>query len=152
MPRRARASGRRSKFEDTIAQELDNAGIKYTYETYSYEYDESLRKNLARCADCGSTNLLRTGWYTPDFFLSNGVVIETKGRFTAADRRKMVAVRESHPDLDIKMLFMRDNKIHKNSQTKYSDWCVQHQFDYHVGKEVPERWLKRKDGKSKDVD
>lgn len=134
-------SGRRSKFEDRIAQELTDARMAFTYETWSYEYDEPLRKNLARCADCGSKALLRTGWYTPDFFLANGVIIETKGRFTAADRRKMGAIQEHHPTLDIKMLFMRDNKIHKNSTTKYSDWCISNGYDYSINKVKPE-WLK----------
>ena len=133
-------SGMRSKFEKRIAKELDDAGVKYTYETYSYEYDEPLRKNLARCGECGSKDLLRTGWYTPDFFLSNGTIIETKGRFTAADRRKMVAVKEGH-GLDIKMLFMRDNRIHKNSTTHYSDWCMQNGYDYAIGS-VPKEWFK----------
>jgi hypothetical protein len=141
MRRNKLPSGRRSKFEDRIAKDLKNAGIKFTYETWSYEYEEPLRKNLARCASCGSTDLLRTGWYTPDFFLENGTIIETKGRFTAADRRKMVAVREAHPDLDIKMLFMRDNKIHKNSKTYYTDWCMANGYDYSVG-EVQQAWLK----------
>ena len=126
-------SGRRSKFEDRIAKELDDAGVNYTYETYSYEYQEPLRKNLAECGDCGSSNLLRTGWYTPDFFLSTGIIIETKGRFTAADRRKHLAVREAHPKERIVMLFMSDNKIHKNNTTRYSDWCMEHNIEYAIG-------------------
>ena len=132
---------RRSKFEVRISKELEDAGIKYKYEAYSYQYDEALRKNLARCLDCSSKNLVRTGWYTPDFFLESGVIIETKGRFTAADRRKMLAIQEAHPDLDIKMLFMRDNKIHKNSATHYSDWCMQHNYDFAIG-HCKQEWLK----------
>jgi hypothetical protein len=139
--RNIRPSGRRSKFEDRIAEDLDEKGIKYTYETWSYEYDEPLRKNLARCLDCDSTNLVRTGWYTPDFFLENGTIIETKGRFTAADRRKMLAIQEAHPELDIKMLFQRNNKIHKRSLTTYADWCMENNYDFSIG-EVKEEWLK----------
>jgi hypothetical protein len=138
--RNVTASGRRSKFEDRVAADLEASGIEYEYEAYSYEYDEPLRKNLASCGDCGSRNLLRTGWYTPDFFLESGVIIETKGRFTAADRRKMVAVKRDHPNIDIKMLFMKDNKIHKNSKTYYSDWCMENGYDFAIG-EVPRSWL-----------
>jgi len=130
----------RSKFEKRIAQELKDAGIKFKYEQYSYEYDEPLRKNRSHCDDCGGSNLVRTGWYTPDFFLENGVIIETKGRFTAADRRKMIAVQKEHPKLDIKMLFMRDNKIHKRSLVKYSEWCVVNNYDYAIG-HPKEDWL-----------
>ena len=134
------AKGHRSKFEDRLALELDNRGIKYEYEQYSYLYEEPLRKNLAKCGDCGSKSLVREGWYTPDWFLENDVIIESKGRFTASDRRKMVAVKRLHPDLDIKMLFMRDNKIHKNSSTTYTMWCEANGFDYSVG-EFKEEWL-----------
>jgi hypothetical protein len=134
------ASGRRSKFEDRIAKELDDAGISYEYETHSFEYEEPLRKNMARCADCEGTNLVRVGWYTPDFFLDNGVIIETKGRFTAADRRKHLAVREAHPDVRIVMLFMRDNYIHTNSKTRYSDWCMAHDIEFAVG-HLTKEWL-----------
>lgn len=132
--------GHRSKFEDRLADELDEKGVKYEYEQYSYLYEEPLRKNLAKCSQCGSKSLVREGWYTPDWFLANGVIVESKGRFTAADRRKMVAVKTAHPDLDIKMLFMRDNKIHKNSKTTYTMWCEAMGFDYSVG-EWKEEWL-----------
>lgn len=138
---RTRPSGKRSKFEERIGKELDDVGMSYTYETWSYKYEEPLRKNMAQCKDCGSKRLYRTGWYTPDFFLGNGCIIESKGRFTAADRRKMLAIKESQPDLDIKMLFMRDNKIHKRSDTKYSDWCEQHGYDYSIDT-LKEEWLK----------
>jgi hypothetical protein len=139
--RKPLASGRRSKFEDTIAKEFEDAGVEYEYESMQLEYQEPLRKNLAQCGDCGSTSLLRTGWYTPDFILSSGLVVETKGRFTAADRRKMLAVVDAHPDLKIVMLFMRDNKIHKNSTTYYSDWCMSHNIEYAIGHPHKE-WLK----------
>lgn len=131
----------RSKFEKQIAKYLKARNVPFKYEEYSYEYQEPLRKNRAQCGDCGSTNLLRTGWYTPDFFLDNGYIIETKGRFTAADRRKMLAVKEKHPKEKIVMLFMRDNLIHKRSKTHYSDWCMQNGFEYAVGEPL-EEWLK----------
>lgn len=137
-----------SKFEERIARELEGANVQFAYERYSYEYDEPLRKNRARCADCDSTNLLRTGWYTPDFFLESGVIIETKGRFTAADRRKMQAVKADHPDLNLVMLFMRDNKIHRNSKTFYSDWCMENGYDYAIG-HPKEEWLHEKVDKKK---
>jgi hypothetical protein len=131
--RRPLASGRRSKFEDKIAAVFDDLGVEYEYEPDQFEYDEPLRKNRASCAECGGTDLYRTGWYTPDFRLTNGLYVETKGRFTAADRRKMLAVIEAHPDDRFVMLFMRDNKIHKNSKTMYSDWCMEHDVDFAIG-------------------
>ena len=132
----------RSKYETRVGQYLKDRNIQYAYECTSYEYDEPLRKNRARCAECGSTHLLRTGWYTPDFFLGGGgnIIIETKGRFTAADRRKMVAVKRDHPDLDIRLLFMRNNKLTKRSHTTYTEWCDQHDYISAVGM-PPDTWL-----------
>ncbi len=67
--------------------------------------------------------------------------METKGRFTAADRRKMLSVISNNPDDRFVMLFMRDNKIHKRSNTMYSDWCEQNDVEWAVG-EPKEEWLK----------
>lgn len=131
----------RSKFEKKIAKELHEAGVDYEYEELQLEYEEPLRRHHATCGKCGSSDLRRIGWYTPDFQLANGIIIETKGRFTAADRRKMLAVKDAHPQYRIVILFMRDNKIHKRSNTKYSDWCMQNDFEYAIGHPHKE-WLK----------
>ena len=143
MPRKGRSpkSPFRSIFEERVGQWLDEHGVKYEYESVQLEYEEPLRRNKARCGDCGSTDLRRVGWYTPDFILDGGVIIEAKGRFTAADRRKMKAVIEAHPDERIVMLFMRDNKIHKNSKTHYSDWCMENNIDFAI-KEPKQEWLR----------
>jgi hypothetical protein len=132
----------RSLFEERIATELTDAKIKYDYETIQLEYEEPLRKNKARCTDCGSSALVRIGWYTPDFYLPRSKwIIETKGRFTAADRRKMLAVIEQHPKERIAMCFMRDNKIHPRSKTYYSDWCMENDIEFSIG-HLKEEWLK----------
>lgn len=81
--------------------------------------------------------------YKPDFTLPNNVIIEVKGRFTAADRRKMAFVIEQNPEKDIRLLFQTDNKISSNSRTRYSDWCKKRGIKYHVSSrgEVPKEWL-----------
>ena len=132
---------KRSKYEDRVAKFLDKAGVPYEYEAFSYQYTEPLRKNSASCKVCGSTSLTRKGWYTPDFFLGNGCIIETKGRFDAADRRKMKAMKEQYPNEEIVLLFMRDNKLSKLSKTYYSDWCMDNGYDFDIGMPPP-RWLK----------
>ena len=130
----------RSKFERRVAQSLKDRGVQYTYEEYSYEY--AVKVVRSECQDCGSTNVV-TGsrWYTPDFFLSNGIIIETKGEFTAKDRVKMVAVKEQHPELDLRLVFMRDNKLSRQSRTRYSEWAKKNGFKYAIS-DVPDAWLK----------
>lgn len=133
----------RSNYEDNIAHWLEDNGIDFTYETYSYEYQGPVRKNRSRCAECGAKELVYDGWYTPDFFVGDHLVIEAKGRFTAADRRKIKAVIATVPELRDKlvMMFMCDNKLSRVAKMRYSDWCEQEGIDYVVGTEPKKEWL-----------
>ena len=80
--------------------------------------------------------------YTPDFILYNGIIIETKGRFLAADRRKHVAIKKQHPKLDIRFVFTNSRaKLSKGAKASYAVWCVKHGFRYY-DRILPEDWLK----------
>lgn len=116
----------RSGFELKAAKYLDSKKVKYGYETEIIEYEVPKSKHK----------------YKPDFILPNGVIVEAKGRFTPADRKKMSLVIEQHPELDIRMLFMLDNKLSKASNTTYSTWCEKRGIKSHVSKagELPEDW------------
>jgi hypothetical protein len=79
--------------------------------------------------------------YNPDFKLPNGIIIETKGRFVIADRKKHLLVKQQHPELDIRFVFTNSkNKINKKSKTTYADWCEKNGFKY-ADKEIPEEWF-----------
>lgn len=80
--------------------------------------------------------------YTPDFVLSNGVIIETKGRFVASDRAKHLLIKEQWPDLDIRFVFTNaNNRLSKASKTTYAQWCDKHNFLWAEGL-VPLEWTK----------
>lgn len=117
----------RSGFELKTAKFLDSKKVKYKYEEtkISYVVPESVHS------------------YKPDFQLPNGIFVEAKGRFTAADRKKMSLVIEQNPDLDIRMLFMIDNTLSKASKTTYSAWCLKRDIKCHVAKDgsIPQSWL-----------
>ena len=82
--------------------------------------------------------------YTPDFRLSNGIYVETKGRFLPSDRAKHLLVREQHPDLDIRFVFSNSRqKLSKKSKTTYADWCYKHNFEFADGT-IPWRWIKER--------
>ena len=82
--------------------------------------------------------------YMPDFVitLSSGrkIYIEAKGYFRASDRSKLVAVREAHPEKDIRLVFQNNGKLHKLSPTRYADWADKHSFQYAVGS-IPKDWF-----------
>lgn len=82
--------------------------------------------------------------YTPDFSLDNGIIIETKGRFVAADRNKHLEIKKQHPTLDIRFVFTNSKaKLYKGSKTTYGMWCEKHGFLY-ADRIIPEPWLKEK--------
>lgn len=68
--------------------------------------------------------------YLPDFLNEQTKeIVEAKGRFTAADRKKMLAVKAAHPDYTITIVFQNPTlPINKGSKTTYSDWCDKYGF------------------------
>jgi hypothetical protein len=82
--------------------------------------------------------------YTPDFEIRSNVFIETKGIFDRDDRKKMLLVKEQHPDVTIYMFFSNSNaKIYKGSKTSYAMWCEKYGFEYSdIKKGLPDEWFK----------
>ncbi len=79
--------------------------------------------------------------YTPDFELDNGIIIETKGIFSAADRRKHLEVQRQHPKLDIRFVFSNArSKLYKGAKSRYSDWCDKYGFKW-SHRLIPKEWL-----------
>jgi len=129
----------RSKFELRLAIQLERAGVKYEYEKWKYEFFTKVSSGV--CEDCSGTHVVQRRWYTPDFFLPNGIIIEAKGNLTAGNRAILKAVRQAHDTLDLRLVFMANNKINRNSVTRYADWAEQFGFKYAIG-EIPEEWYK----------
>lgn len=120
----------RSGFELKTAKYLDDNKIKYEYETLAVKYEVPASAHT----------------YKPDFILPNGIIVECKGRFTPADRKKMSLVIEQNPDMDIRLLFMVDNTLSRSSKTTYSAWCEKRNIKCHVSRngEVPKEWFSKK--------
>jgi len=123
--------GYRSGLKHQLSLYLDEHKVKYDYENIKIEWEDLAYRT-----------------YTPDFILYNGIIIETKGRFLAADRRKHVAIKKQHPKLDIRFVFTNSRaKLSKGAKSSYADWCIKHGFRYY-DRIIPEDWLKEK-GKNK---
>jgi hypothetical protein len=84
---------------------------------------------------------LRYRKYTPDFELDNGIIVETKGFFDSEDRRKHLAIKSQHPELDIRFVFSNANaKLYKGAKTRYFEWCDKNGFLW-AHRTIPEVWL-----------
>lgn len=122
---RATEAGHRSGLEDTLAEELLEAGVPFGYESEKIAY-----RKPAKDAK-----------YTPDFILPNGIIIEGKGRFLTADRQKHILIRDQQPHLDIRFVFSRSAaKISKTSKTTYAAWCIKNGFLY-ADQHIPKAWI-----------
>lgn len=121
----ARKYGFKSGLEENISQQIESKGIEVQYESQKVDYIVPASKHT----------------YSPDFRLPNGIIVETKGRFVVADRKKHLLVKQQHPELDIRFVFSNSkNKISKNSKTTYGDWCVKNGYQY-ADKVIPESWF-----------
>lgn len=79
--------------------------------------------------------------YTPDFILSNGIIIEAKGLFQREDRMKHLMIKQQYPKLDIRFVFQNSKtKLYKGSKTTYADWADKHGFTY-AHKVIPDSWF-----------
>lgn len=129
---RARAirAGYRSGLEEQIAKELRDLKVPVKYEEKKIKWVD---------------HKVRT--YTPDFELPNGIIIESKGRFVAADRRKHLEIKKQFPEYDIRFVFSNPNaKLSKNSNTTYAQWCKRNGFEY-AWRSIPLDWIKEKGNK-----
>jgi hypothetical protein len=126
--RHARALGYRSGLEVAVARQLERAGVEFGYETLKLQY-----------------RVEETRRYTPDIILThNGIVIELKGHFVTAERKKMKFVKAQYPNLDIRFVFSNPNtRISKTSKTTYGKWAADHGFPY-AAKLIPEAWLRER--------
>lgn len=115
----------RSKFEKRVADSLSDRGVRYLYEKTKISYVEPAVERT----------------YTPDFQLrGRDWWLECKGVLTYIERKKLLDIRASNPDKEIRLLFQRDNVIYRGSKTRYTDWAKANGFKCAVG-EVPQEWL-----------
>lgn len=131
LPRKKpkRDSKFRSGLEGITAEWLRSRGISFEYETRKIKYTKPESEHT----------------YTPDFILPNGIIIETKGRFVAADRAKHLLVKEQHPEYDIRFVFSRSSEpLYRGSPTTYAKWCDKYGFKY-SDRTIPTEWVEEKD-------
>ena len=113
----------RSGLEEKVADLLSELGVSYEYESKKISY-------------------VIQHHYTPDFVLPNHVILECKGYWDAAERRKIKEVKKDNPDLDLRMVFQSPfNTISKKSKTTYAKWCEKLDIPWTSFHNIPLDWL-----------
>jgi hypothetical protein len=122
----------KNKFEIVTGEFLTKKKLKFEYETEKLEY--TITSN-----------------YIPDFIVTTKsgkkIYIETKGNgrsWDGAARRKLVAVKKQHPDLDIRLVFWSDGKFGASrkdgTRQTQSSWAEKNGFPWAI-REIPNAWL-----------
>lgn len=116
----------KSGLERKVYAQLKRLKAKFAYETTSFPYILSRR-------------------YIPDFTLVTAsgkiIYIEVKGYLRPEDRAKLTAVKAANPDIDLRLVFGRDNKLNKKARMTYCQWAEKKGFKWAIGK-IPKSWLK----------
>ncbi len=120
----------KSGLEELVYNFLKKENISFEYEGIKITYFQPAIKKT----------------YTPDFNTKK-IIIETKGAFNSADRKKMRLIKSQNPKLDIRFIFSNaKTKIGKKSKTTYGKWCEMFEFPYHcvsaTKEAIPKNWLK----------
>jgi hypothetical protein len=122
--------GYRSGLELKISDQIQSRDYPVNYETETIQYIVPEQQSK----------------YTPDFVLTkrNGelMYIETKGRWTAIDRKKMKHILQSNPDIDLRIIFQNPNqRISKTSKTTYESYALKLGIKYVAKRDMPDDWL-----------
>ena len=105
-------------FEANVAKQIKRSKVPFKYESEKIPF-------------------VIASHYKPDFILSTPlgrVYVECKGYFRPDDKRKLVAVKRQHPNLDIRILFYQHRPA-------YIKWAEKNGFKYAVEK-IPREWYK----------
>ncbi len=120
----------KSKFEGIVGDYLlkEKGDLQYEVDAIQFTQPEVKRK------------------YKPDFKIADNIYVECKGIFSLDDRKKMLWVKEQHPNKTFYILFYNAHqKLRKGSNTTYADWCDKHGFIwadwFRSGRAIPQEWF-----------
>ena len=130
----------KSGLEEVIYNFLNTNKCKFTYEGIKITYFQPAIKKT----------------YTPDFPIDGSFIVETKGAFNSADRKKMRLIKTQNPKLDIRFVFSNaQTRIGKKSKTTYAKWCTMFGFPFHciqsTKQNFPSKWLEEIKNHQKDL-
>ena len=107
MPLVTTAPNYRSQLERNVGAQLNRLGVPFEFEPWSILYWR-IQRGVVLFNVYGETcdyhcTPYKEHWYTPDFVMGD-LVVETKGRLIAKERTKLLAIRDSHPGMDLRVV------------------------------------------------
>ena len=112
----------KSGFERSFAANLKIRGIRFQYESKQIPYVLNRK-------------------YNPDFeIIDHGFFIETKGLLDRDSKAKMLAVKQQHPDIDIRFVFMYPHKKIPGTKQTHAQWAERNGFRW-AETVAPEEWF-----------
>lgn len=124
----------RSDIEASVGSQITSQGLDVFYETMRLPYTIPASKHH----------------YTPDFELvkkgQQKMILEVKGTgarygLTLATRKKMLYIKETYPELDIRFVFINAKfPLRRGSKTTYAMWAEKNGFKW-CQKEIPADWF-----------
>lgn len=130
-------------------------GRKIVKSDFEYQVYKALKNRLPRGAtieyETEKLKYVIEAEYTPDFVITfkdgTKLYIEAKGngrQFDQNVRKKMIAIKDQHPDKDIRIIFYRDGKVGNKRKDgsfyKQSDWAIKNGYKFSVT-EIPSDWF-----------
>lgn len=112
-------AGFRSGLEAKIAKLMQDMGVEFGFETAKIDWTPRPIPHK----------------YTPDYLVHTAsgkpIYIESKGRFMPDDMEKHLAIKEQHPEIDIRFVFQRSNTWYRKAvRRSYAKWCDEHGYKY----------------------
>jgi hypothetical protein len=119
----AATMGYRSMSEVRFASKLKDEGIKFGYETDKFKYQ------------------YKPQTYTVDFTIRKGKgsprYYEYKGKLDGPTRKKLRAIKDSNPQLDLRLVFEKpNNKLYKGAKMRYWQWADRYGFKWYDCRDI----------------
>jgi hypothetical protein len=114
----------KSGFERTLVANMKSRGLRFNYESTKIPY-------------------VLNREYNPDFeMIDHGFFIEAKGLLDRESKAKMLAVKQQHPEIDIRFVFMNADKKIPGSKQTHAQWAERNGFIWANGT-IPEDWFNK---------
>ena len=136
-----------SRFEYRVYEHFRASGsnVRKCDSSDSVTYSEP--KPNVKCMECGGSECVQERIYTPDLHIipqhGSSYFIEAKGYFRPEKRKLFRCLRNSRPDIDLRVILEADHWVTRG-KTRLSDYFERYlkTTPYCVGlNDIPEEWL-----------